>query len=74
MHIMQLASYLETPGVTAADLARKCGVATSTITRVAQLKAKPSVALLLGIETHTGGAVPAQAVVDSFKQIIAEAE
>lgn len=72
---MQLATYLETPGVSAAGLARKCKVATSTITRVARKEAKPSLALLAAIETHSGGLVTAQDVVDSFKlALFSEAE
>lgn len=54
---MRLADYLKLPDRSATDLARLCGVAVSTITRVARGEKKPSLDLMESIRLHTRGAV-----------------
>lgn len=56
---MKLSEYLARPGVTATDLAHKCGVSVSTITRAAAGDTDPSLVLVRLIVEHTGGAVTA---------------
>lgn len=54
---MRLADFLKLPDQSATDLARSCGVAVSTITRVAKGEKKPSLALMEEIRLQTRGAV-----------------
>lgn len=54
---MQLKDYLAQPGQTASDLALKCGVSVSTITRAAGRDFDPSLRLLRKIERYTSGKV-----------------
>lgn len=54
---MTLSEYLAQPGQTATALAEKCGVAVSTITRVAKGDQGASAELMGLIHTHTSGAV-----------------
>lgn len=54
---MKLADYLKLPDRSATELAGLCGVAVSTITRVARGEKKPSLDLMESIRLHTRGAV-----------------
>lgn len=54
---MTLSEYLAQPGQTATALAEKCGVAVSTITRVAKRDQGASGELMALIHKHTDGAV-----------------
>jgi len=71
---MQLKDYLALPGQTASDLAAKCGVSVSTITRASLREYDPSLRLLRKIERHTGGKVkpndflPEPPVLDRLEQ------
>jgi ribosome-binding protein aMBF1 (putative translation factor) len=54
---MTLADYLDTNKVSATDLAAKCAVSVSTITRAAKGEVTPSRDLMAKIFEETGGAV-----------------
>jgi transcriptional regulator with XRE-family HTH domain len=54
---MRLSAFLDLPGQSATDIARKCDVAVSTITRVAKGEKNPSLELMARIRAATHGAV-----------------
>jgi DNA-binding XRE family transcriptional regulator len=54
---MKLKDYLAQPGKTATDLAAKCCVNVSTITRAANGDTNPTLPLMRQIAQHTGGKV-----------------
>lgn len=54
---MRLSAYLELPGQQASDLARRCEVAVSTITRIASGEKMPSMKMAARIRQETNGAV-----------------
>ena len=54
---MQLKKYIAEPGRSATQVARDCGVAVSTITRIVNGNKRPSLELMGRIRTATGGAV-----------------
>lgn len=56
---MRLSAFLDLPGQRATDLAHKCGVAVSTITRVSRGEKSPSLKLIQRIRDATRGAVTA---------------
>lgn len=54
---MRLSAYLQLPGQQATDLARKCEVSVSTITRIAKGEKLPSMQMAARIRRATNGAV-----------------
>jgi transcriptional regulator with XRE-family HTH domain len=54
---MRLSAFLALPGQQASDLARKCEVSVSTITRIAKGEKSPSMKMAERIRQHTNGAV-----------------
>lgn len=54
---MRLEAFLALPGQQATDLARKCNVAVSTITRLAKGQKAPSMRMAERIRSATNGAV-----------------
>ncbi|WP_183921586.1 helix-turn-helix transcriptional regulator [Sphingomonas sp. BK069] len=64
---MRLSAFLELPGQRATDIARKCGVAVSTITRVAKGEKRPSMDLAEKIRAATNGAVSADDFLPPFE-------
>lgn len=62
---MKLSEYLAQPGRTATELAAKCGVSVSTITRAAAPDGSPSLGLIRQIVQHTGGKVTANDFLDT---------
>ena len=65
---MRLQAFLKLPGQSATDIARKCDVAVSTITRVARGEKDPSLVLIAKIRAATGGAVRADDFLPPFEE------
>lgn len=65
---MRLSAFLAMPGQSATDVAAKCGVAVSTITRAARGEKNPSLALIGRIRAATGGAVRAEDFLPPFDE------
>lgn len=65
---MRLSAFLDLPGQSATDIARQCGVAVSTITRVAKGEKNPSLVLMQAIRDATRGAVSADDFLPPFDE------
>src|SRR3546814_9470454 len=65
---MKLSAFLALPGQSATDIARKCGVAVSTITRVSKGQKSPSLALIKSVRQATNGAVRADDFLPPFEE------
>src|SRR3546814_19287007 len=65
---MKLSAFLALPGQSATDIARKCGVAFSTITRASKGQKSPSLALIKSVRQATNGAVRADDFLPPFEE------
>src|SRR3546814_16805870 len=65
---MKLSAFLALPGQSATDIARKCGVAVSTITRVSKGQKSPSLALIKSVRQATNGPVRADDFLPPFEE------
>ena len=65
--MQKLHKLLETKKPSGMELARRCGVSQSTISRVASGKLTPSLPLVAKIIRHTDGKVTAQDFIDTLE-------
>ena len=65
---MRLTNFLDLPGQNATEIARRCNVAVSTITRVAKGEKKPSLGLIEKIRNATRGAVTADDFLPTYDE------